>query len=130
VVTAIAALLDASNLRLSVIELPGGGNADAALFLTAATRVIREIAGYFRVELDPASALRLSRAEFEVGLEQLAKVEIQLSGDRDAAWERFAQRRARYEAAVRGLATIVDAPPAPWASDGLPPLRRPNIFLR
>jgi hypothetical protein len=129
-VTAVAALLDAANLRLSAITLPGGGNADAWMYLTAATRVVRDIAGFFLIGVDHDGEHKLTRPEFDAALDELTVAGIPLEGDWNLIWERFAARRALYEPAVLGLATLVEAAPAPWSSDRSPPLRFPPIFRR
>jgi len=127
-ITAVAALLDAANLRLSAIDLAGGGNADASMYLTAGTRVVRDIAGYFGIVVDHDGELMLGQAEFDASLDELEAAEIPLDADRALIWERFSTRRARYEPAVLALAALLDAAPAPWSSDRSPPLRLPPIF--
>ena len=129
-ITAVGALLDAANLRLSAIVLPGGGNADASIYLTAATRVVREIAGYFQIVVSHDGDHKLTPAEFDASLDELAAASVPIDEDRELIWERFAARRAQYEPALLGLASLVDAAPAPWSSDRSPPLRLPPIFRR
>jgi hypothetical protein len=127
--TAVAALLDAANLRLSAIVLPGGGNTDAWMYLQSATRVVRDIAGYFQIPVDLAGQLELSRAELETALDELSTAGLPVDERRSAVWERFAGRRVLYEPAVLGLAGLIDAPPAPWSSDRARPLGHyPPIF--
>jgi hypothetical protein len=129
-ITAVAALLDAANLRLSAIALPGGGNVDAWMYLTAATRVVRDIAGFFLLVVEHDGNHKVTRAEFDAALDELTVAGLPLESDWDLIWERFAARRALYEPAVLGLATLVDAAPAPWSSDRSPPLRLPPVFRR
>ncbi len=71
-ITAVGALLDAANLRLSAIALPGGGNADASIYLTAATRVVRDIAGYFQIVVSHDGEHKVTQVEFDAALDELA----------------------------------------------------------
>ena len=129
-ITAVATLLDAANLRLSAIRVPGGGNAEAWVYLTAATRVVREIAAYFGIVIDRDDDAKLTRAEFDASLGELEAAGVPLEEDSALIWERFAARRTLYEPAVLGMASLLDAAPAPWSSDRSPPLRLPPIFRR
>jgi hypothetical protein len=124
--TAVAALLDAANLRLSAIALPTAGNADASMYLTAATRVVRDIAGLFKIPTD--RPLALMATELNAALDELEAAGIPLDSDRDAIWDRFGARRAPYESSVLGLASLLEAAPAQWSSDRSPPFRLPPIF--
>jgi hypothetical protein len=129
--TAVAALLDAANLRLSAIVLPGGGNADAWMYLRSATRVVRDIAGYFQIPVDRDGEPALTPAELDAALDELAEAGLPVDHEsRGEIWERFAARRALYEPAVLGLAGLLDVPPAPWSSDRAPPQPSPPIFYR
>ena len=129
-VTAAAALLDASNLRLAAIAVPGGGNADAWMYLRAATNVVRDIACFFQIGIEHDGDHLLPQAELDAALDELAEAGVPLDADRAAIWDRFSTRRAQYEPAVIGLASLTDAAPAPWSSDRSPPLRLPPIFRR
>lgn len=126
--TAAAALLDAANLRLSAIALPTGGNADAAMYLTGATRTVRDIASLFKIGVDPVGMEALTSTEFNASLDELEAAGVPLDGDRVAIWDRFRARRAHYEPAVLGLAALLEAAPAQWSSDRSPPFRMPPIF--
>jgi hypothetical protein len=131
-VTALAALIDTANIRVAAIEHPGGGNAEAFMFLTAATGVLRRLAAFFQVplDLDAGRPLSIERAELDAVLDRLDDVNVPLTGDRDVIWERFARRRALYDLPLLGLAALVDAPPAPWSSDRMPPRVPPPVFRR
>jgi hypothetical protein len=128
--TAVAALLDAANLRLSAIALPTAGNADAAMYLRAATRVVREIADLFKIPVDHAGDLRLSAAELDSSLDELEAAGVPLDPDRSAIAARFMDRRALYEPSVLGLASLLQAAPTQWSSDRSPPFQLPPIFRR
>lgn len=129
-ITAAGALLDAANLRLSAITLPGGGNADASMYLTAATRVVRDIAVFSQIIVDGDGDHRLTAAELDACLDELAAAGVPIDEDRNVIWERFAARRAPYGRAVVELAALLEAAPAPWSSDRSPPLRLPPILGR
>src|SRR5215831_10015074 len=126
--TAVAALLDAANLRLSAIALPTGGNADASMYLSAATRVVRDIAGLFKITVDQVGLPKLTAAEFNASLDELEAAGVPLDDDRSVIWDRFNGRRAHYEPSVLGLASLLEAAPAQWSSDRSPPFRLPPIF--
>jgi hypothetical protein len=82
-VTAVGALLDAANLRLSAIVQPGGGNADASIYLTAATRVLRDMAGYFQIAVTQDGDNKLTAAEFDASLDELAAANVPIDEDRN-----------------------------------------------
>ena len=126
-VTATGTLLDAASLRMSAIDSGGDGNAAAWMFLQAGTGVLRRIAGFFQISIagDESS---VSRSEFDAVLAELQTAGLPLVADWDQAWERFSRRRAAYDSALLGLASLVDAPLAEWSSDRSPPLRMPPIF--
>jgi hypothetical protein len=115
-VTAIAALFDAANFRLSSIEAPGGGNAAAWMFYRAGLSVIRRLAAYFELLPDEPVTV-VERADFDRVLARLQELGVPLVADRDDAWERFSRRRAEYEPLIDGLTTLVDAPRSEWRID-------------
>jgi hypothetical protein len=129
--TAVGALLDAANLRLSAIVLPGGGNADAWMYLRSATRVVRDVAGYFQIPIEHEGEPALAPDELDAALDTLAEAGVPVDREhRGEIWDRFAARRALYEPAVLGLAGLLDVPPAPWTGDRATPGRTPPIFRR
>ena len=131
-ITALAALVDTANIRVSAIEHAGGGNAEAFMFLTAATGVLRRIAAFFGVPLDLEDGAQVSvrREELDGVLDRLAADGVPLTADRAVIWERFAHRRALYDRPLLGLAALVDAPPAAWSSDRMPRRVPPPVFRR
>jgi hypothetical protein len=48
--------------------------------------------------------------------------------DPDRAWEHFRQIRSSYDTALRGLAGLTHAPPAPWSTDRALLVGRPRFF--
>jgi hypothetical protein len=128
-VTAAVALLDAANLRMAAVVAPGAGNQDAWMLLRAGTGVIRELARFFQLATT-SDTCSVTRGEFDGALSRLAAAGIPIEPDAEVAWQRFARRRAEYDAAALGLCAFVEAPPAPWSSDRAPPLRRLPPVLR
>jgi len=114
-VTAIAALLDGANFRLSAIQASGAGNASAWMFYRATTGVVARLGAYFNRGngIEPHETI-VTRADFDRVLARFAEIGVPLVADNDVAWERFARRRAEYEPIVDRLAALVDAPPSEW----------------
>lgn len=116
-VTATLALVDAANFRLSAIERPGAGNADAFMFYRAATTVLERIDGYFRRPGGRGWQRAVEQSEFETVLDRFERVGLEVPRDRDVAWQRFSIRRAHYEPFIGRLTMLLDAPPPPpWAT--------------
>jgi hypothetical protein len=120
-VTAIAALLDGANFRLSAIQASGAGNASAWMFYRATIGVIARLGAYFSREAPAATNdTTVTRADFDRVLGRFGEIGVPLAEDNDAAWERFARRRAEYEPIVRRLSALVDAPPSEWRISDIP----------
>jgi len=77
-------------------------------------------------ESQPPPPVSVSRAEFDVVLDSLASV-LPVGADRDGAWHRFAWVRSSYDDAVRGLAGLTMAVPAPWTTDRAAEVARPRL---
>jgi hypothetical protein len=116
-VTATLALVDAANFRLSAIERPGAGNADAFMFYRAATAVLERIEGYFRRPGREGWQRTVEQPDFDAVLDRFARAGVEVPRDRESAWQRFSLRRAHYEPLIGRLTVLLDAPPPPpWAS--------------
>lgn len=113
-VTAIAALLEAANFRLSAVQASGPGNAAAWMFYRAALGAILRLRGYFGGRIVDREVEPVDRGSFERVLLHLAEIGVPLVDDHDAAWERFCRRRNDYEPVVDALARLVDAPAGLW----------------
>jgi hypothetical protein len=96
--------------------------------ISVSTRGRCAIAALFKIPVDHAGALRLGPAELDTSLDELEAAGVPLDPDRSAIWARFMDRRALYEPAVLGLASLLQAAPAQWSSDCSPPFRLPPIF--
>jgi hypothetical protein len=77
----------------------------------------------------PAPAVSVSRAEFESAMAALAGILVVEPGREEDVWRRFAWIRSAYDAALRGLAGVTLAAPAPWSTDRPALVGRPR-FLR
>jgi hypothetical protein len=87
---------------------------------------ITEVVGHFN---DPAPPITISRAEYDEAMAALAPL-IEVAPDHtEEAWRRFAWIRSSYEPAVRSLAGLTFAYPAPWTTDRAAKVGRPR-FLR
>ena len=61
--------------------------------------------------------VRITRAEFEAALDQLAEQGVALKADRDQAWMDLVGWRVNYDAPLLALAALSLAPKAMWSSD-------------
>jgi len=120
-VTAIVALLDAANFRLSAVQASGAGNAGAWMFYRAGIGVVARLSGFFgrRIRVEEHRTIH-TRAEFEAVLARFREIGVPVVEDWDGAWERFARRRAEYEPVIERLSALVDAPPSEWRISDVP----------
>jgi hypothetical protein len=112
-VTAVAALLEAANFRLSAIQASGAGNAAAWMFYRAALGAVSRLRAYFD-RVSDRIVEPVDRAVFERVLLHLEEIGVPVVDDHEVAWERFSRRRAEYEPVVDALARLVDAPAGLW----------------
>ena len=75
----------------------------------------------------PPPPISITREEFDTALDRLSEVLPVAPEDRDAAWHRFAWIRSSYDRAVRGLAGLTMAAPAPWTTDRSAAVARPRL---
>jgi hypothetical protein len=78
-------------------------------------------------QAQPPPAISVTRAEFEAAIDRLADVIPAAAADRDGAWRRFAWARSSYDQALRGLAGLTLATPAPWTTDRPAVVGRPRL---
>jgi hypothetical protein len=76
----------------------------------------------------PPPSISVTRAEFDSAIDRLAEVIPAAAADRDAAWHRFAWARSSYDQALRGLAGLTLATPAPWTTDRPAVVGRPRLI--
>ena len=133
-VTAAGTVLDAASLFASTVE--GPRVPEAEFMIRSGYLCLRHIADFFQIPVDhdpkPDDPIQISREEFDVAYDRLARTGVPVRADRDQAWRDFAGWRVNYDAALLGLARLTMAPSAPWSSDRVaeanyvPPLfRRP-----
>jgi hypothetical protein len=88
---------------------------------------ITEVVGHFN---DPAPPIAISRAEYDEAMAALAPL-VEVAPDHtEEAWRRFAWIRSSYEPAVRSLAGLTFAYPAPWTTDRAAKVGRPRFLQR
>jgi hypothetical protein len=75
-----------------------------------------------------AGDISIRREEFESALDRLTPVLAVGTNERDECWRRFAALRSGYDRALRGLAGLTLASPAPWTTDRPARVGRPRPF--
>lgn len=73
-------------------------------------------------------ACSVTRAEFEQAWNSMTAVLTEPVRPADEAWPRFVRLRSTYDQALRGLAGLTNATPAPWTTDRPATVGRPRIF--
>jgi hypothetical protein len=125
-VTAAGAVLDGASLLRSAVDIPNEASTDLAI--TAGYSTLDAIAGFFRIPTIarpaiPGDPIKVTRAEFDAAVEELAAAGLPLREDRDQAWRDFAGWRINYEDALLRLSRIVVAPDARWNEAARRPVR-------
>jgi len=130
-ITAAGALLDAASLSQSVLDLPDDPH--AALCIRSGTLCLRRISDFFDIAYDPDprpdDPVSISRDEFDRALELLEGVGTPIQADREQAWTDFAGWRVNYDSVLLSLASLCQAPVAPWSSDRALPVK-PTLRIR
>lgn len=118
-ITAAGVVLDATALFIAAVDLPA--TAHGRLCIRAGYIALRHIADFFRIPYNPApkpdDPIAVSRAQFEMALDELAAAGIPLKADRDQAWDDFAGWRVNYDAPLMQIAQLLTAPPARWVRE-------------
>jgi hypothetical protein len=131
-ITAAGAVLDAASLVLSSVAIPR--DVEAEFCVRSGYLCLRAIADFFQIEHRPDprpdDPISVSRDEWEVAAGELEAAGVPIKADRDQAWRDFAGWRVNYDTVLIALATLTDAPPAPWSSDRHHERVRPPIFGR
>jgi hypothetical protein len=109
-VTALGAVLDAATLSIAAIDHPSD---PAELLYATGTHAVEDLWRYFRI---PDRVAVIERSEFEEVLDKLEGFGVPLH-DRELAWDRFSELRARYGGRLDALAVRVAATPAQWIGD-------------
>ena len=77
---------------------------------------------------EPAPEISLRRDEYIDALDRLQPFLPVPEAQRERCWRRFAWLRSGYDEALRGLAGLTLASPAPWTTDRPAHVGRPRIF--
>ncbi len=117
-VTASGAVLDGAALAASCLEAPR--DYEAELCIRTGYLCLRRIAALYNLPFDPDPAptdpISIARSEFDEVWDRMATVGLPLR-PRDRAWLDFAGWRVNYDEPLIRLATLAEAPIAPWSSD-------------
>jgi hypothetical protein len=132
-VTSAGAVLDAASIVTSSVDIPR--DVEAEFCIRAGYLCLRGIADYFQIAHDPdprpGDAISVTREEWEALLAELERADVPLKPDLEQAWRDFAGWRVNYDTVLLALASLTDAPPAPWSSDRTDGMRiRPPVFRR
>jgi hypothetical protein len=148
-VATVGTVLDASALVLSASETLAGRSLEEiergpmmllAYGMPAFVRVARaasipidEPLGFTGVAdhfSEPPPPISITRAEYDEAMAALAPI-IDVPPDRsEEGWRRFAWVRSSYDPALRGLAGLTLAYPAPWTTDRAAVVGRPRFLRR
>jgi hypothetical protein len=107
----LGALLDASTLLITTLDIDHRGQAE--ITLRTGTHLVRDFTGFFRL---PADAAGVEYDEFAAAYRRLNQLGIPLQPLEDA-WPRFSQKRATYAVPLDAMARWWRIPPARWIGD-------------
>jgi hypothetical protein len=111
-VGALGALLDASTIVITTVDVP---NKAEAIFVNRLGRhFVRDFGQYFG--LGDGTEVGIERGEFDLAYERLGLAGIPLI-ERDKAWRHFAEVRATYASELNAMAQYWRIPPAQWVGD-------------
>lgn len=111
--------LDSAALYCSVLDVPREPRAQ--LMIRTGTLSLRRVCDYFGFAYDPdpspTDPISITRVEFDETFDFFAEAGKPMVADRDQAWRDYAGWRVNYDRPLLSLASFVDAPPIPWATD-------------
>lgn len=111
-VGALGAILDASTIAITVIDVP---NKAEAIFTNRLGRhFVNDFAHHF--ELPDGAEVGVERIEFDLAYDRLRDAGIPLV-DRAKAWHSFAEVRSTYASRLNAMAQFWRIPPAQWVGD-------------
>jgi hypothetical protein len=79
---------------------------------------------------DPAPATSVSRADYDAAMAALSEILVVQPGREEEVWRRFAWIRSAYDPALRALAGVTLASPAPWTTDRPAVVGKPRFLRR
>jgi hypothetical protein len=120
-ITSAGAILDAAALTLAAVNIEW--NPQAALCIRSGFLALRSISNFFQLRYNPDphypdDDISISRQEFDLACDMLARDGVPIKPDREQAWQDFAGWRVNYDVPLLALCRITMAPPAPWSSGG------------
>lgn len=89
-----------------------------------------QLAGLMDAWHGPAPEISITRGEYLAALDRLGPLVTVPDTEREACWKRFCWVRSGYDRALRGLAGITMAAPAPWVTDRPARVGRLRLVLR
>jgi hypothetical protein len=148
-VASVGALLDASALVLSASEAGGGETyqdvekGPLLVFVYGVPAFVRvaqaanvplpepvELSELTRQLGEPAPSVSITRDEYLESMAALTPILALSPGREEDGWRRFAWLRSSYEPALRAMAGLTYASPAPWTTDRAALVGRPRFFSR
>jgi len=108
----LGALLDASTLLITTLDLDNRGQAELTLHI--GTHLVRDFSNFFRLPAGDASAVEYD--EFVTAYRQLRELGAPLRPLEDA-WPAFSAKRAKYAVPLDAMARWWRIPPARWIGD-------------
>jgi hypothetical protein len=108
----LGALLDASTLLITTLDLDNRGQAE--LTLQIGTHLVRDVSSFFRLPAGDAAAVEYD--EFVTAYRQLRELGAPLR-PLEVAWPAFAAKRAEYAVPLDAMARWWRIPPARWIGD-------------
>ncbi len=108
----LGALLDASTLLITTLDMNNRGQAELTLHI--GTHLVRDFSNFFRLPAGDAAAVEYD--EFVTAYRQLRELGAPLRPLEDA-WPAFAAKRAQYAAPLDAMARWWRIPPARWIGD-------------
>jgi hypothetical protein len=125
---AAASVLDAAALFQAAVDAEPSPT--AGLCIRAGWLSLRRIADYFKVpyptDLHKEIPISISRDEFEIVLDRLARVGVPILADRDVAWRDYVGWRVNYDAMIEAFYGLFTCPRTDWHSAALQPLVGPS----
>lgn len=118
-VTAAGAVLDGAALSASCLDAPR--DLEGELCVRSGYLCLRRIAELYRLPFDPhpdpIDPIAVTRDEFNDVWARMAVAGVPLKADQEQAWRDFSGWRVNYDEPLIRLATLMEAPIAPWSSD-------------
>ncbi len=111
-VGALGAILDASTIVLTTIDVPN--KAEAVFVNRLGRHFVNDFADYFGLE--DGAEVGVEQIEFDIAYDRLHEAGIPLT-DRAKAWRHFAEVRSTYASRLNAMAQFWRIPPAQWVGD-------------